>query len=95
MTIVQLYQDDGFKGDTDVWHTDDANLLNNFFLDGFRPTTWNDQVSSLKIFGGSVTFYRDIFMEGPGVTLGPGSYNLHALQAHGIKNDWISSFDIL
>ncbi len=94
MTVVVLYEDRGFTGDRLTLSSDDSNLLNNWHMDGFTPDTWNDEASSLRIYGGKATFYRDVGFEGPSVTLGPGSYGMYDLMARGIGNDWISSVDL-
>lgn len=95
MTEVFLYENAGFKGDRLRLTSDDWSLVNNIHFDGVTPDTWNDEASSLRISGGSATFFRDIGYEGPEVTLGPGSYDLADLRRAGIGNDWISSVDLL
>jgi hypothetical protein len=95
MTEVTLYEEAGFKGDTLRLTSDDFTLANDIHFDGFVPDTWNDEASSLRVSGGSATFYRDLGFEGPSVTLGAGSYDLARLQQLGIGNDWISSVDLL
>ena len=96
MVEVILYEDEHFGGSSLRLQSDDSDLRNNFHWDGFLVLdNWNDETSSIAVIGGPATFYRDIDYDGPGVTLGPGVYDLSDLQARGIQNDWISSVNLL
>jgi len=52
----------------------------------------NDKTSSVVVTGHKATFFEDINFGGARQTLEPGRYTLADLEAHGIPNDWISSF---
>jgi hypothetical protein len=91
MAQVILWEDSGFKGDNEDFSSDDGFLGNNFHWDGpNRLDNWNDEASSIEIFGGTVRFWTDAFNEGTPVTLGPGSYDMNQI---GLPNDSISSID--
>jgi hypothetical protein len=89
MTSVRLYEDAGFQGSTKLFKTSDKGLTDNY-----NPPfgNWNDDASSLKVYGGPVTFYENTGYGGAHWTLGPGSYDLGDMLSHGIPNDSISSF---
>ena len=94
MAKVTLYSNDGLNGDT-IGFTEDVRDLRYHFYEDRGIHDWNDATSSLTVGEGTqATFYRDVAFQGPHETLGPGTYYLADMIAHGIPNDWISSIDI-
>lgn len=90
-TTVTLHEHSNFGGAKLPLYAPDPDLIDNPL-----PSSWNDQVSSIKVSGGSATFYKDINFE-PGLfgwskTLDSGDYPW--VEAVGIGNDQLSSFDL-
>jgi hypothetical protein len=83
---VTLYQHDQFGGEKAGPYSESRSDLRSV-AGGF-----NDETSSIVVTDHKATFYEDINFGGAKQALEPGRYTLSELEAHGIPNDWISSF---
>jgi hypothetical protein len=83
---VTLYENDHFGGQHAGPYNESRSDLRS------TPQGWNDLTSSIVVTDHKATFYQDIGYEGAKWTLEPGRYDLHDMEAHGIPNDWVSSF---
>jgi hypothetical protein len=91
MVAAILYEHENFKGESLFLSSDDNNLTDNelsSFL--FWSTSWNDQVSSLRVIDGSITVYEHVNYEGDSKYFGPGSHS----SVGNLWNDQISSVDL-
>jgi Beta/Gamma crystallin len=83
---VTLYEDDHAGGAKAGPYSESRSDLRSVAGD------FNDRTSSLTVTDHKATFYEDINFGGAKQSLEPGKYTLAELEAHGIPNDWISSF---
>jgi hypothetical protein len=98
MAECVVFVDGGFGG-LHMHFYESASDLSNLAIHGVfggvnDPQTWNNQISSIKVLGGTWAFYADPnFQNQTGGNLGPGDYpdpgNV------GIANDAISSIQLV
>jgi hypothetical protein len=95
MTSIILYENAAFGGASKEFMTPDGDLTNNR-TGSSNPLNWNwnDEASSLTVFGGPVTFYPKSDFDGEPYSekVPEGRYDVADLHALGIQNDEISGF---
>jgi hypothetical protein len=91
MPAVILYEHADFGGNHLVLTGDDASLVDDIMSTVlWWNTSWNDQVSSLRVIDGTVSLYEHIGFGGQKIDFGPGDY----AYIGDLWNDNASSVDI-
>src|SRR5689334_23005754 len=89
MTTAMIYEHADFDGHSLLLAGSDSDLTDNVMDDSwlFGSTSWNDEISSLKVFDGPITVYEHINYQGASHTYYPGD----TAYVGDLWNDQISS----